>query len=394
MERASLTRRAASLLTVLILGACGADDAATVGGAPGAPLPDLGAAETEAFEAGRSVFRKIFSPEEGLGPRFNESSCSACHTFPVDGGTGETAVRKATRQTASGGCDLLSDRGGENLRIQVTPALAEAGGAPVPAPEGATHRARFTIPFLFGLGLVDAIPLEVLESRADPDDVDGDGVSGRLGRDREGRPARFGRKADLASLDDFIDSAFRLEMGITTPDAPDEDRAGAIPPVPAGTDPAPEPEVGRDQFDAVSAFLRFLAPLAPSEDGDDPTVERGSAFFRDIGCAACHVPVLRTGPHEIEALAHKAIALYSDLLLHDMGPELEATCGPGASPTEFRTEPLMGLRYRDVFLHDGRAGRVRDAILLHGGEAEGARRRFAQLHRLDQEAVLRFLGTL
>ncbi len=88
------------------------------------------------------------------------------------------------------------------------------------------------------------------------------------------------------------------------------------------------------------------------------------------------------------------MALYSDLLLHDMGAGLAGTCAPGASTREYRTEPLMGLRYRRTFLHDGRAGRVRDAIMQHGGEAAPARSRFLELHRVEQEALLRFLSTL
>lgn len=382
------------LIVLLTTVACTSEDTPPVSAEIGSALPGLGAEETEAFETGRAVFARIFTPEEGLGPRFNENSCSACHTFPVDGGTGETAVRKATRHTGSDRCDVLSERGGENLRIQVTAALAGMSGAAVPVPPEAQHQARFTIPFIFGLGLVDAIPHETLEALADPDDADGDGVSGRIGRDRAGRPARFGRKADVASLEDFNDSALRLEMGLTTPAFPDETMAGGSPAVPPEADPAPEPEIDRETFAALSAFVRFLAPPSPGEIVEGSPAARGREYFEEIGCADCHVPTLQAGPHPSAAIAHRTIALYSDLLLHDMGTGLAGTCGPGAGTTEYRTEPLMGLRYRQTFLHDGRAGRVRDAIIQHGGEAESARRRFLELHRLEQEALLRFLGTL
>lgn len=382
------------LILLLTTGACGSDATPPVFAEIGSPLPGLSPEETEAFEAGRAVFARIFTPDEGLGPRFNENSCSACHTFPVDGGTGETAVRKATRHTDSGRCDLLSEQGGENLRIQVTPALAQLGGTAVPTPPDAHHETRFAIPFVFGLGLVDAIPYETLEALADPDDSDGDGISGRVGRDRMGRPARFGRKADVASLDDFNDSALRLEMGLTTPAFPDETWAGAIPPVPPETDPAPEPEVDLVTFAALSAFVRFLAPPAPANIVEASPEARGRRYFEEAGCADCHVPTLQAGPHPSPAIANRTIALYSDLLLHDMGAGLAGTCGPAASTTEYRTEPLMGLRYREAYLHDGRARRVRDAIIQHGGEAVSARRRFLELHRVEQEALLRFLGTL
>jgi CxxC motif-containing protein (DUF1111 family) len=96
----------------------------------------------------------------------------------------------------------------------------------------------------------------------------------------------------------------------------------------------------------------------------------------------------------VAAIDGATIALYSDLLLHDMGPELAGTCAADAAPQEYRTEPLMGLRARRAFLHDGRVGRVLDAIMTHGGEAQRARDAFAALDRVTQEAVIRFLDTL
>ena len=358
----------------------------------GDPLPGLTGAERTRFDRGRALFARIYTPEEGLGPRYNENSCSACHTFPVDGGTGETAVRKATRHSGRGGsCDLMTPSGGENLRRQVTPVAAERGAVPVSMPPDREHEATFSIPFVFGLGLVEALPLDDIRRRADPDDGDADGISGRLGRDVAGRPARFGRKSDVATLLDFTDSALRLEMGLTTPAAPDERRAGATPPVPTGSDPAPEPEVDSASVADLVAFLTFLAP---PPTGDDSSTEAGAALFTSLGCADCHVPHMETGPSPSPALDRRPVALFSDLLLHDMGPALAGTCAPGATPTEYRTEPLMGLRYRETFLHDGRARRVRDAILLHGGEATAARDRFAALDRLAQEELLRYLRTL
>lgn len=360
----------------------------------GAPLPNLTPSELARFEAGRAIFARSYTQEEGLGPRFNENACNACHTFPADGGTGETNVNRATRFTSDGRCDLLTPHGGENLRIQVTPMTRELGGASVRSVSDADHTARFTIPFVFGLGLVDAIPLEVIEAMADPDDLDGDGISGRVGVDADGRPARFGRKADVASLRAFSDNAFRFEMGLTTPSVPDEALAGAMPSVPTGSDPTPEPEVGEAEIDAVTDFMRFLAPPAPADSEGTPEAEEGRRLFSELGCASCHVPELRAGSDASAAVSDQVVALYSDLLLHDMGPGLAGTCAPGAETTEYRTEPLMGLRYREIFLHDGRAGRVMDAILLHGGEASGARDAFAALDRLTQEVLLRYLDTL
>lgn len=381
-------------------GACEQPDAGargSVAGAFGAPLPGLSEGELASFEAGRRLFTKPFEPGEGLGPRFNENACNACHTDPADGGTGETAVTKASRLSPAGTCDALADAGGTNLRIRST-LVDRTRSARVPVPQGATHTARFTIPFLFGLGVVEAIPAETLGALADPDDRDGDGISGRLGTTPDGEVGRFGRKADVATLADFVEGAFRLEMGLTTARVPDEALAGLLPPVddPAA-DPVPEPEVDATSLDAVTAFVRLLAPPArrPSDDPGRAALERqGEELFGSLGCARCHVPTLAAGESPVRAIEGARIALYSDLLLHDMGDALEGTCTLGAGTREYRTEPLMGLRARRAFMHDGRYGRVIDAILGHDGEARGARDAFAALDRVTQQSVIHFLDTL
>lgn len=380
------------------LAACGSqafDAAATA--EVGSPLPGLEVAEVARFEIGRVAFGRQFTPHDGLGPRFNENACDACHTDPAVGGTGETLVTKATRYGADGRCDLLVHLGGENVRLRVTPEAGAGGATRPPVPPEATETVRLTIPFLYGLGLVDAVEQSEIERRADPDDRDEDGISGRVGIDAHGHPARFGRKADTATLEDFVVGAFRLEMGVTSPAAPEEAEAGGVPEVPEGTDLAPDPEIDQATVDAVTDFVRFLAPpgrAEPPDDDDVAAAARGRELFQRLGCASCHVRALVTGPSAVRALAHKRFVLYSDLLLHDMGPGLAGTCGPGASPTEYRTEPLLGLRYRKLFLHDGRVGRVIDAILAHGGEAARARAAFAALHRVTQEDLIRFLDTL
>jgi CxxC motif-containing protein (DUF1111 family) len=394
------TRRSTLLCLVAAASvtACAAEPVAeSVSAEIGDPLPGLSTRELAQFEAGRAHFSRQFTPESGLGPRFNENACSACHTTPADGGTGETLVTKATRLDGDDRCDLLIPLGGENVRLRVTPAAAAAGATRPPVPGEATHTARFTIPFLFGLGLVDAIAQSTLDAMADPDDADADGISGRVGRDASGTPARFGRKADQATLASFAEGAFRLEMGITTPAHPDEAMAGALPPVPPGADPAEEPEVDGATLESILDFLRFLAPprpAQPSDEADRTTIESGRTLFTSLGCIGCHTPSLNTGTSPTSAIAGKSVGLYSDLLLHDMGPALEGTCASGAATREYRTEPLLGLRYRRLFLHDGRAGRVIDAVLAHGGEAQASRDAFAAMDRLTQEHVLRFLGTL
>ncbi|MFW5904814.1 MAG: di-heme oxidoredictase family protein [bacterium] len=363
---------------------------------PGDPLPGLTEEQEVRFRQGHALFQKIFTPEEGLGPLFNENACNACHTDPADGGTGDQFLQRAAHFTENGGCDLLLDEGGDNLRQQVTPALAAHGVEGDTVPGRANATGRFDVPFVFGLGLVEAIPEATILSREDPEDRNRDGVSGRASRDEEGRVLRFGRKAHIATLLEFNEEAARLEMGLTTPMNPEEvgPNRGAVM---SGTDPAADPEVDMETLELLTDFVRFLAPVSrilPEDPDELALVERGERLFDEIGCSACHRPSMETGPHEVEALDRKRVHLYSDLLLHDMGPTLADVCGPDAGTSELRTEMLMGLSYRNQFLHDGRARSLQDAIELHGGEASRARDRFLELSWGNRGALIRFLDTL
>lgn len=367
-----------------------------VAGEPGTPLPSLPDSLRVRFFAGRAQFDKVYTPEEGLGPLFNENQCSACHTSPASGGTGGfERVLKATRFAGPGACDLLRHEGGENVRTQATPLLRARGVGGETVPPSATEVGHFMPPFLFGLGLVEAVPDEQILARADPDDADGDGISGRAARTPDERLGRFGRKAEFATIREFTEGALRLEMGLTV--RPEDVETVNGRPVPHGTDPVPEPEVDAATVDLVAAFVRFLAPPAPAPPrsrAHRDTVETGRRLFFEVGCAACHTPAMRTGPSPIAALHRKTVALYSDLLLHDLGPELADVCGFDAAPSEVRTEMLMGLGSRDRYLHDGRAIDLRDAILAHGGEAQRSRDAFARLPWLRQEYLLKFLRSL
>ena len=384
----------------LLLGGC-ADDAsvpppapAVHGSAIGEALPGLTPDEVDRFARGGANFRRIYTPEDGLGPLFNENSCNACHTDPADGGTGDQFMIRATTTRSDGSCDLLGGEGA-NIRQQATPLLRAHGILFEEVPVAATEVGRFNVPFVFGLGLVEAIPEEVILARVGDPGLHGE-LSGRAGHNAEGQFARFGRKADVATLFDFVEEASRLEMGLTNPLHPEE-RGPNLRPLPAGADPASNPEIDLASLELLADFVRFLAPIGRREVEDPDTralVERGGELFRNIGCAGCHVPYMDTGPHSVEALAYKRIHLYSDLLLHDMGPELADVCGPAASGSELRTEMLMGLSERTVYLHDSRAGTLWEAIGFHGGEAAGARSRFQALDRIAQEALIQYLRTL
>lgn len=387
--------RALMVLAAATIGGC--TDPQPVTAEAGDPLPGLRSEDLARFLGGRALFDKVFTPEEGLGPLFNENQCSACHTVPASGGTtGFERIVKATRYEGPGGCELLVRDGGENVRSQATPLLKAHGIDRQPMPARATEVGRFSPTALFGLGLVEGIPDESILAREDPDDENGDGISGRAGRTADGRLARFGRKAEFATIEEFTESALRLEMGLTTPSAPYEGALDALP-VPPAADPADDPEVSQSSVDLLAAFVRFLAPpasAAPRSPAHGDSVAAGRRLFGELGCTACHTPSMRTGRSETPALDRRTILLYSDPLLHDMGPALADVCGPTATPAEVRTEMLMGLRHRSRLLHDGRTSDLREAILAHGGEAQGARDAFDRLRWLHQELLLQFLRSL
>jgi CxxC motif-containing protein (DUF1111 family) len=388
------------LILMILLTSCAGEGSRSssppVAGRPGEPVPGLTSGELERFRQGELLFNKVFTPEEGVGPAFNENQCSACHTDPAPGGTGDQFVTRATHWSPGDGCDLLKKSGGENVRSRVTPLLAARGIDRESIPEQATEVGEFVVPYLFGLGLAEALPEQMLSALADPDDANGDGISGRLPRTPDGRVGLFGRKGDFATLADFSAGAFFQEMGITSPRYPGPETFNGAP-LPPGTDPAEDPEVSQQEVDLVTDFVRFLAPLAqrlPQNPQEREQVQRGEQLFGESGCTACHVPLLVTGTHPVEALSRKAVAFYSDFLLHDLGDEVSGVCGPDAGPTEHRTGILMGVGLRNLYLHSGDATSLEEAILRHGGEAGEARTAFQGLSELDRYYLIRFLNSL
>jgi CxxC motif-containing protein (DUF1111 family) len=367
--------------------------------APGDPVPWLTAEQLASFERGAALFSRVFTAEEGLGPIFEASACSACHTDPVPGGVADDEsmyVLRASRWSEAEGCDLLLDEGGDFVRRRAIPALQAHGIHGDRIPERATHVTRYAMRPLFGLGLVEAIPDSAILARHDPDDADRNGIAGRAPLDANGRVARFARKGLGTTLAELVEASVRLDLGLTTPAHPDElgPNRGALP---AGVDAVANPELSDAQLQAWTDYIRFLAPPAPatpSDEAEQQLVAAGRRLFDEIGCALCHVPYLETGPSEIAALDRQRVYLYSDLLLHDLGEELTGTCGPVATPTETRTELLWGLRHRSVYMHDGRANTLWDAIELHGGTGAGSRQLFRDLGEVDRHALIRFLETL
>jgi CxxC motif-containing protein (DUF1111 family) len=275
------------------------------------------------------------------------------------------------------------------------------GCQPALPPEANIVARRVPIP-TFGAGLVEAIPDEVLLALEDPEDRDGNGISGRAsvvvdvgtGLTRVGR---FGWKAQHATLRTFSADAYRNEMGITNDLFPSELAVGVSSEAMRLCDRLPDPEdvvdpaTGLAAIDNFEAFMRFLAP--PPRGAIDDVVRAGEAVFQSIGCAACHVPVLQTGASSHPLFDRQAVPLFSDLLLHDVGTG-DAIPQAVAGPQEIRTPSLWGLRVRRPFLHDGSAATVEDAVRRHAGEAESSRQRFDVLDASSRIALLAFLDSL
>lgn len=356
-----------------------------------APIDGLSREELAAFVEGDEQFGRAFLIEEGLGPIFNNVSCAACHS-------GDGRGRRENSLTRiSVGLDPALDLGGPQIQDRAIPgAVAEV------VPPGVDVSVRLPPP-VFGVGLIEAIPEAAILAHADPADADGDGISGRpnMVRDEGGtlRLGRFSRKAQVATILQQIVGAYAQDMGITTDFNPEENHNPQVSEALRAADRVPDPELGAPAVLSTLDYLRMLAPPAPGEM--TPRRQQGEAVFEAIGCAACHVPEFTAGPSTIPAIQGMPVRLFSDLLLHDMGPGLADGRPDGeASGQEWRTAPLWGLRVMrdflngDAFLmHDGRAATVEEAVLMHGGEAQAARDAFDALAPSDRDALLDFVET-
>jgi CxxC motif-containing protein (DUF1111 family) len=382
--------------------ACGdlATEAPANGDVLDAALPGLTSAELAAFVRGDAEFERRFAPSTGLGPIFNNVSCASCHS-----GDGRGRLSNALQRIGSVENDMLRSLGGPQIQDKAIPgAIAEQ------LPLGHPVSLRLPPP-VFGAGLIDAIPEAVILSRADPDDRNGDGISGRpnwvtpleyalpnVTTNAAGeRIGRFGRKGQTSSILEQTVEAYHQDMGITSDFRPRENH-NPLSSVPVdAADRVVDPEIPPATVLAVVHYLRTLAPPRPGADTDQR--REGKALFTSVGCASCHVPTMQTGSSDVAALSNKSVELYSDLLLHDMGDALADGRPDGAATgREWRTTPLWGLRLMRQFLngqalllHDGRARTVDEAILLHGGEAKKARDAFAALTDAQRRALVDFV---
>ncbi len=373
-----------------------------------APLDGLTGAQLKAHLDGDEAFGETFTVETGLGPVFNQTACVNCHP---DEGRAHPATNliRFGRTRSDGSFDVMPEFGGPQLQDRSIP------GYPAEVlPDQVTGISERGGPIAVGLGFIEAIPDAAILAQEDPDDADGDGISGRanfvaapdflpIAADkvvRNGRHlGRFGRKATAIDLLHQTVSAYKADMGIST----DFDPVDLFNPIVGNVvgDNVTDPELSAEVVQNVVFYLQTLRePLRRNEQ--DSQVLEGESLFAEIGCAACHTPEMTSGASAISVLAFKPVRLYSDLLLHDMGPALADNFPEGdASGTEWRTTPLWGVGIVEnllggtpFYLHDGRTSDLVEVIQLHGGEAEGASNRFGQLNDQQKAAVLAFLKSL
>lgn len=366
------------------------------------PLDGLTPQELAAFVAGDERFGQRFTPSSGLGPIFNNVACDACHSGDGRGRPENSLVR------ISRGLDPAVDVGGPQIQDRAIP-----GAVPERVPAGVDVSVRLPPP-VFGVGLIEAIPVEAILAHADEFDADGDGISGRPNfvtapefvpaTEPGGGPGaqlgRFSRKAQVSSLLQQVVEAYHQDIGITTDFLPVENVNPQASAATEAADDVGDPELPAAVVAQTLAYIRMLAPPAPGAETESR--RRGAELFSAIGCASCHAPEFTAGPSPIPSIEGRPVRLYSDLLLHDMGDGLADDRPDGdATGREWRTAPLWGLRVMPDFLngdafllHDGRARSVEEAILLHGGEADAARAAFEALEPAERAALLDFVENL
>lgn len=391
---------------------------------------------------GRALFEKLWvaapsstRASDGLGPYYNARACSACHQGagrghpPAPGEAPVSFVVMTARPDGAGGA-TPDPTYGHQIQTFAAPGLLAEGQVAVDwtetrvrlddGSEVALRRPEVAVealahgpldpatllsprvaPPVRGLGLIEAIPAAAILTRADPDDADGDGISGRanlLPDDAGATLGRFGWKAATPDLPASTARAFAIDIGLSNPALPEPwgdctETQDDCRTAPHGDGDARGFEIDQKALDAVATFLRHIeAPAPRPSDGDDTSP--GEALFHGAGCASCHTPSYATvGGGEIHP--------YSDLLLHDMGPGIaDGIVEAGASGSEWRTAPLWGIGLTDAgggetsYLHDGRARNLLEAILWHGGEADAARNSVMAMPEPDRAALIRFLESL
>jgi CxxC motif-containing protein (DUF1111 family) len=366
------------------------------------PIEGLDANEIRIFNAGDSLFELVFREPDGLGPNYIRTSCAVCHAA---GARGPGLVQKFALVEADG-ITPLADQTALAFGHTVRQGLTSGATTPLLAPAGANVKVTTRVgPPIFGRGYMEAIDDKEIERQEANQALRTDGIHGKINRityvsmpntnTRFGAHAtgethligRFGLKARVVSLDDFTADAFQGDMGMTTPMRPNE------PPNPDGLidDRHPGVDLTLEHVNQVADYLRLVA--IPVRVNPNP---RGREWFEKATCTVCHAPALKTrADYPIRPIAGIDAPVYTDMLLHDMGPSLADGQTDGSSTSrQWRTAPLIGLRFNSTFLHDGRVTSVEQAIMAHDGEAKPSADFFATLPPADREALVRFTESL
>lgn len=362
------------------------------------PIEGLSNSESKQFLDGDIAFNDaVFTSQNGLGPTFVATSCGSCHAGDGKGHPFTTLTRFG--QSAPG-INMFLKQGGPQQQNRALP-----GFEPEQIPDGATF-SKLTPPATTGLGFLELVSDADLLDIADPNDTDGDGISGVPNWIEPPLyiiPAvnaivqngkyihRFGKKAAAYNLMHQTVSAYNQDIGITSVFAPIDVFSGL----------EVEPEVDINTINDVVFYLQTLKAPIPRNQNDAEVIQ-GKNIFDQINCAGCHIPSLKTGYSSIAVLSNMQFNPYTDLLLHDMGSGLDDGYTEGNAETyEWRTPPLWGLGLSPnsqggeyFLLHDGRAKSIEEAILLHGGEASRSKTQYENLTQVDQNALLKFLESL
>jgi CxxC motif-containing protein (DUF1111 family) len=379
----------------------------------GGPIAGLTSGQMTHFTTGQTQFNFPWDPVHGLGPVFTQTNCNLCHiktatAGPISGGFNGNSQFFSTlfgTLNSDGSFNPLLNEGGPLLqKFSVSKFIS---GCPLPGeiiPGDATIIAKHMPPALFGDGLIDSIPDNAILANVGSKGFGINGVANMV-QDYTGvtRVGHFGLKAQFASLLQIVGEAFGHDLAITNPIVPVEDLPqGKQPPMACIKRSVPNDPQGVETIQ-IFDFLVYLAPVTPGAGNSN-----GQALFTSVGCALCHNPTYTTGqavsiPTDfsnhfngpITALSNQTVNLYSDLLLHDMGPGLADNIPQGlATGSQWRTAPLWGLSQRTAFLHDGRAKDVNTAIQDHGGEATQVLANFNALSPSDQADLIAFISSL
>jgi len=364
------------------------------------PVGGLSVAEQVQFLDGDIAFNdEIFTIEKGLGPIFVGTSCASCHSGDGKGHPFNQLIRFGAPNTIGIPFPLIGD-GRNQLQNKAIP-----GFDPEELPDGVPF-SLLVAPAVTGLGFLDAVPDAEILAYADPDDEDGDGISGRPHYNvppdfttlREGSMPlndkyifRFGKKANSYDLLHQTVGAYNQDIGITSLYEPIDPFSGL----------EIDPEISTKTLNDVVFYLKTLKAPIPRNQSN-PDVQAGKVIFEEIQCASCHRTTLKTGFSPIEAISFKDFHPYTDLLLHDMGEGLDDGFSEGFAETfEWRTPPLWGIGLsensqggRMFLMHDGRASSIEQAITLHGGEAERSKNSFLALSQEEKSQLLKFISSL